>query len=242
MNNQVVQRVNDHTHAGDAAGVEMLTVRSNMKQRAEETEETPQQIITAGVQNMSDAASGAMTPITNVRRNIRRNRQRAGNQPPVPARAADVIIPRQSQMTARDGIFLRFDNGEGEADRILIYMSEDGQQCLATSDFWFADGTFKVVPEVFFQLYTIHSLTANGSVFPSVYALITNKRQDTHARVLQEVSAIAGGVNGLQPTKVLIDFERAAMNAILGVFPDVEVKGCFFHMTQNVYRQVNMPK
>ena len=79
MNNRVVQRVNEHTHAGDAARVEMLTVRCNMKQRAEETEETGQQIITAGVQNMSDAAAGAMTSITNVRRNIRRNRQRAGN-------------------------------------------------------------------------------------------------------------------------------------------------------------------
>ena len=90
----------------------------------------------------------------------------------------------------------------------------------------------------FFQLYTIHSLTENGSVFPCVYALITNKRQDTYLRVFQEVQNIAGGADGLQPREVLVDFERAALNAMVEAFPDVEMKGCFFHLCQNVNRQV----
>ena len=114
------------------------------------SDETPQQILATGVQHMSDAASAKMTSVNNVRRNIRLNRQ--GNHPPLPATGADMVVPLVYQQTARDGPFLRFDNGEGEASRILIFMSQDGQQCLSDSEFWFADGTFKVVPEIFFQV------------------------------------------------------------------------------------------
>ena len=115
-------------------------------------------------------------------------------------------------------------------------MSNDGQQCLLASRFWHSDGTFKTVLEVFFQLYTLHVISGNGRVFPCLFALVTNKRQDTYERVLQEVSDVAE--NRLQPEEVLIDMERAAMNAHVNVFPGIEVQGCFFHVTQIVYLQV----
>ena len=90
---RVVQRMNEHTHGGGAARTEMLAVRANMRQRAEDTKETPQQIITEGVHNMTDAASGRMVAIDNVRRNIRRNRQTVGNSLPLPGTAAEIVIP-----------------------------------------------------------------------------------------------------------------------------------------------------
>ena len=48
-----------------------------------------------------------------------------------------------------------FDSGPGDNRLDLISCHElvDG---LARASMWLADGTFKVVPSVFFQLYTIH--------------------------------------------------------------------------------------
>ena len=42
--------------------------------------------------------------------------------------------------------------------------------------FGFADGTFKVVPTIFFQLWTIHAMYESHTV-PLMYALLTNKTQ-----------------------------------------------------------------
>lgn len=36
----------------------------------------------------------------------------------------------------------------------------------------------------------------------------------------------------------MIDFEIAVINSINAVFPRAEIKGCFFHLCQNVYRKV----
>ena len=82
----------------------------------------------------------------------------------------------------------------------------------------------------FYQLYTLHAFTGNGQQFPCVYGLLTNKRQETYERFLTQL--------GGNPIEVLVDYERAAKNALEHVFPDAEVKGCFFHLAQNVYRQV----
>ena len=235
----VVDRVNVHTHAGDAARNEMLTVRANMRTRAEQTEETPQQIITEGTRNMTDAASGRMVAVANVRRNIRRNRQNVANPLPVPGNAAEIVLPQEFQVTTRGGQFLRYDNGEGNAERILLFASNEGLECLMGSRYWFADGTFSTIPQVFFQLYTLHALSVGtGRVFPCIFALVTNKRQETYENVMREVVAITG--NRLQPDEALIDFERGAMNALINVFPGIEVKGCFYHLSQSVYRQVRV--
>ena len=36
----------------------------------------------------------------------------------------------------------------------------------------------------------------------------------------------------------MVDFEIGARNALLRVFPQTEIKGCFFHLSQCVYRKV----
>ena len=36
----------------------------------------------------------------------------------------------------------------------------------------------------------------------------------------------------------MVDFEKAMMNSITTVFPSMEVKGCFFHFSQNIYRKI----
>ncbi|XP_064632829.1 uncharacterized protein LOC135491100 [Lineus longissimus] len=230
---RVVGRTNDHTHAGNAAKCEAQAVVANIRNRARTTEETPQQIITRATGGISDAGAAALPRVADIRRGVRRVRQEAGNPLPLPENAAAVEIPRHYQLTSDNNQFLQFDSGVGDWNRILLFASGNGLDMLHNSPHWAADGTFKTVPEIFFQLYTVHAFAGNGQLFPCVYGLLTNKRQETYEQMVMQLGELGGN-----PTEVLMDYERAAKNAFEHVFPETEVKGCFFHLAQNVYRQV----
>ena len=119
-----------------------------------------------------------------------------------------------------------FDSGIGDHERMFTFASELGLQCLAESDHWYAGGTFKVSPELFFQLYTIHRLQ-RGSIFRYVFGLLPNKMEATCTRFFREVF---GQINELVAMNILVDFERGAINAIRNANQDIEVKGCFYHL------------
>ena len=87
------------------------------------------------------------------------------------------------------------------------------------------DGTFKVCPEIFFQINTIHVLI-NHQIFPCVFTLLPNKTKATYNRFLTEVlNAVRN--TGNEPEDILVDFERAGMNAITNQLNQVEVNALF---------------
>ena len=100
LDDQVIKQVSDHTHVASRAVVESSKVRQEMKKRARETEETPQQIISQSVALLSEQATVAMPPIHRIRRDIRRQRRRAGNSLPVPQDKDFDIPPEYHQTTS----------------------------------------------------------------------------------------------------------------------------------------------
>ena len=104
---------------------------------------------------------------------------------------------------------------------------------LKTSQSWNADGTFKVAPQHFYQLYTIHA-EKDGYIFPCVYVLVTEKTELTYSRMLGKLLDLEPALN---PLYVMLDFEKAAINAFEEGFVAV-VSGCFLHFSQNIYRKI----
>ena len=137
------------------------------------------------------------------------------------------------QLTSTGGQFLRYDSGIGDDGRILIFASDQGLELLSNSEHWFCDGTFKVCPEIFYQVYTIHALV-NGRVLPCLFALLPNKNQQTYQIFFREISNLVPGI----PQDILFDFERAAMNTMQLLLPNVEIKGCFFHLSSNIWKHI----
>ena len=45
-------------------------------------------------------------------------------------------------------------------------------------------------------------------------------------------------IQGSNPQYILVDFEKAAINTFAEVWPRTYIKGCFFHLSQSVYRKV----
>ena len=130
--------------------------------------------------------------------------------------------------------FLIYDSGVGDPERVFIFASEIGLQSLRESEHWYADGTLKVFPEIFYQLYTIHG-QRNGQIFPVVFCLIPNKTQATYRRLLQQVFDRVGD-NRLQD--VLVNFERAAINAFHLIYENIVMKGSFYHLSSNIWKKV----
>ena len=97
------------------------------------------------------------------------------------------------------------------------------------------DGTFDVAPPLFTQVYSIHA-DYLGRSHPLVYGILTNKRQATYRAFLNELSNIAN--HAFQPLALITDFEMAAIQAVGDVFPNASKTGCFFHLTQNIHRQI----
>ena len=77
---------------------------------------------------------------------------------------------------------------------------------LENEDVWLGDGTFAVVPTIFFQLYTIHARVGNNYP-PCVYFLLPNKTQNTYVKMLEALNTLLPQAN---PQVILADFENAA--------------------------------
>ena len=230
----VVGSLHEHTHAPDNARIEMITTRASIKRRAEETEEPPQQILGQEMENISQAAAVQMAPIRFIRRTVRRVRQ-ANNVPhPIPTDRATLEIPDEYRTLSSGENFLLFDSGSGDVSRILVFGTVRTSKIISDSRNWFTDGTFAIVPELFFQLYTVHALVS-GNIIPCFYCLLPNKTQDTYRRLW---NAIRDLIPFASPSSIMMDYEKAAMNAVAQIYPNAHIQGCLYHLSQNIYRKV----
>jgi len=99
--------------------------------------------------------------------------------PPIPS---DVRFKKPNAFTD----MVLFDSGPTDDQLIMLGCDEllDG---LARATLWLADGTFKVVQDVFFQLYSIQ-LDFGSRIHPAaIYCLLTNKTSNTYSQMLDEV-------------------------------------------------------
>ena len=70
--------------------------------------------------------------------------------------------------------------------------------------------------------------------------LFTNKDEQTYTYFLTEIKQRIHVLTGIvwAPIRAVIDFEVAAKNAILAVFPGIDIDGCFFHFCKAIFRNV----
>ncbi|XP_059154938.1 uncharacterized protein LOC131940304 [Physella acuta] len=215
---QLVGRCNEHSHGPAPSQLELCKVVQQIKQMAEETEATPQQIITQSITTISGYAKAELPLVPHIRRNIRRQRQTLKHPLSDPRNVDDIIISEQYTMTQVGQQFLLFDSGAKSKGTMLLFGTKDNLRLLEVNQHWFMDGTFKTAPAL-----------VNGRTVPCVYALLQNKTQETYTALLN---------TSLQPISIMIDFEMAVIKSVERVFPKCEVKGCFFHLSQNIYRKI----
>ena len=186
MNGEFVGEINEHTHPPSQDQIEVTKIKASIKRRSQATHDTPQQILGAALQNISETAAVNLPQINNLKRTI--HSQRKDNDlPPTPLRREDIpVLPERYQVTKAGEQFLIFDSGVGDNERILIFATQQGIRFLSNNSHWFMDGTFKLCPEIFYQIYNIHALN-NNQVFPCVFALLPGKNEDTYNQLFRDV-------------------------------------------------------
>ena len=190
------------------------------------------------MQGVSESAAVNTPSLYNIRRNIRYQRQ--DNPLPNPLHRNDIpaILPHEYQVTSMEEPFLLLDNGVDDPERFFIFCTKCGLQLLGQSQHWYADGTFKVCPQVFFQVYTIHA-QVNGQILPCVFSLLPNKAKRTYDRLFQEIiNLIPNFEDG--PMSILLDFKRAAMNVAERRLPMLLAVSFIYHqILENEYNQLD---
>lgn len=123
--------------------------------------------------------------------------------------------------------FLLYDSFEENVDnkRILLFSKLKTLELLQNSYYWFSDGTFSCTSKLFTQLYTIHSII-DANVIPLVYVIFPHKSENIYHRIFVALNSIKSNLN---PKLFMLDFEKVVMNAVVHVYPEIQVKGCFFH-------------
>ena len=132
--------------------------------------------------------------------------------------------------------FVAYDKGINDPDRFLIFALPEMLSLMESqTSIWLVDGTFKQCPQMFYQLYTIH-IAIGGYHPPCLYALLPNKTEKTYRSFCQALSEIVP--NG-KPQRIMMDFEKAAMNAFRDFYPTTQISGCYFHLRQSAMRKIN---
>lgn len=219
----------------------MQEVVRSIKRRAEQhPNEPPSAIFRDEVSEVTNDEVVMSLPERNdLIRNIYRIQNK--NRPENVNLLENLIIQPPYDRTRNGELFHQYDSGiDEDGDRFLLFYTEKNMERLCGSRIILCDGTFRVVPSMFFQLYSIHGVV-QGYTFPLVYCLSTRKTESFYTRMLNQLISHANQLNlQLNPDIVMSDFELAFINAATICFPNSQIKGCLFHFTQSIWRQTVM--
>ena len=148
--------------------------------------------------------------------------------------STDFVLPPTCTSTRRGEAFVLYDGFTDRNVRIIIFSTQRNVEILTCYPNWICDGTFYVCPKIFAQSYSIHSV--DNKCVPLMYIL----KGDTYSHMLEVIKYFAEEKLGItiQHGSVLIDFEKAAMNAFKDVLPDWIVRNCFFHLCQSCQKKI----
>lgn len=163
-------------------------------------------------------------------------RARAKVRPVLPQSRSEIVIDWPWAKTLGDEPFLLFN--DGTEDRILGFSTAELIHILCDSSVIYMDGTFRVVPSLFLQLYTLHAFY-KGKMIPLVCFLLPDKRRETYSRMFELLKTHARSMGKtFDPPTFQLDFEVSMLKSIEARFPTATVKGCYFHFAQCLWRKV----
>ena len=192
------------------------------------------------VQGESLAASSSLSTMNSMKMAIyRARRKEQGVVDRLPSTPEDLLnLDPKFQNLPSGEKFLVSQERLDEESVVLIFMSEFGKRILRASETFYMDGTFSTVPAPFGQLYTVFG-DGGGQVdkiYPCACTLLPNKKSDTYDQALFKLKQLLD----YSPKTIHIDFEQAVIKSIKNIFPNCEIRGCFFHWKKSIYTNIGL--
>ena len=129
--------------------------------------------------------------------------------------------------------------------RHLIFATPKQLDYLSKAVTWYCDGTFSIVKDPFLQMFSVHVFIRHGTCFkqiPVAFVIMSRRTKEDYEQVFKALLQLLPQVH---VKKVVIDFEKAVWSTLRRMmsrneFPNVKIKGCFFHFTQALYRRIGL--
>ena len=220
-----MEGINNHSHAPSETKYETAKVRANIKRRVTETQDPAQVILGIELGGILEAAAVNLPALHHIRRNIRLQRQ-ANQQLPSPANGEDVPeLPLQYQrFTPMNSFLYSIEFSSLEQTKISnyfhIHKTVSVIELLRFAHryfFRYTLFTYKLM-DVFSPAFTLCSQTKPMELIPDYSEKLNNTWQT------------------LLP--ILIDFERVTLYSVRQVYPNTELKGCFYHFSSNMRNHI----
>uniref|UniRef100_A0A0L8HQ62 FLYWCH-type domain-containing protein n=1 Tax=Octopus bimaculoides TaxID=37653 RepID=A0A0L8HQ62_OCTBM len=229
---EAVKVSNEHNHSGDSVNIKVHIYMNRVKQEAKETCDSPHYIISSAALQLSENIVQALPAISSIKKTIHNVRQKERSGLANPIHRREIVFTDEQTKTNKGKQFLLYDSGPGH-DRMLIFTTQNNLRILASSEHLQVDGTFKTVPQLFEQLYTVHAIK-NDFIIPIVYALLPDKTADTYRKLFAKITS---SVLNLQVTTIMLDFKLATITAVKE-FNTALHYGCLFHLGQCLYQKI----
>ena len=139
---------------------------------------------------------------------------------------AELNIPSQLRKTIAGCNFHMFSSANND---IVFFSSEENIRRLSSKSHWCADGTFKSVPKIYTQIFTIHGFEGD-KLIPYVYCPLSSKTRAIYSQVFRSLKYKADSLDVLlMPNLFTCDFESGLISSIKTVFLTTRIRGCYFH-------------
>ncbi|XP_077297552.1 aminopeptidase N-like [Arctopsyche grandis] len=245
-NRREFRQTKEHSHLPDRLRREIRQIQGFMQQAASNAigASTTTSIVQRSLMAATDVAKARLPSINHLKRNVQRQRNKAQVPLPLPITRSDIDVPTEYQITGSTTTpeqFLFWDSGSGSEERILMFTTRKNLEFLKSCQSILMDGTFKTAPPLFTQLYSIHGTRLEGTdqkpgkAVPLIFCLLPDKSGTTYNRLFSQLKMY---IQDWEPNRVMMDFERAAINAVQNQWPNAQVTGCFFHLSQSIYRKI----
>nr|CAH0103572.1 unnamed protein product [Daphnia galeata] len=228
----------EHNHPSEEEEIRRLAVRTECKEQAATQPERPKAIFESVRQRHPDAVIGYNPALE---RAMQRSKRRV--QPPIPHSLDEAEALLNDSPTYRRTLYGEAEFFKGRLSTAtgtaFMFISMAILPLIRTTKEIHADGTFQVVPDLFYQLLTIQVM-AYGRAFPVAYVLMTEKTAELYNLVMQRFLEVVRETvpgEGFQVELCVSDFEEAILGSMHRAFPLARSRGCWFHFGQAIYRK-----
>ena len=230
-----------HCHLSNFIDTEVREIISEAKDLAVSIKTRPTDIL-SNFKTVSSAVKLHLPDSNTWKSSLHYCRRTENTLPPAPKSLYDLVetlvetLVPEKVVSDKNEPMLLYDNKSPEA-RAIIFGTQKNLDVLKRCPSWYINGTFKVSPQLFYQLITVHEEIpdfSNGNpwTFPLVYILLTHKDADIYMEAFSHLATL----RDFSPDTVMVDFEPALRKSISTAFPSASVDGCFFHFCQATLR------
>lgn len=210
-----------------------MTVTARCKRKAEEDDRPLRQIFDEICRESTQSAAQQIS-FGELENSMYKRRRLAQPVLPSSVDAADISVRNSRYAQIRGEPFYRGSVETVTNGSALIFASTQQLDLLRSAQVMYFDATFKVVPHLYYQLFTVFVSHADAA-FPAFYALMSRKTQPLYRAVFESMKNLVPACN---PESAMADFEDAPVSAFHELFPNASISGCWFHYAQAVMKRV----